>query len=101
MVKKAKDEAWQTKYDLDKEEHLQKHNTELHIATIKPNIGHWPWSSYKNRAVETAVARLGIGHTELYESLFRFRQTNDPNCRTCHTPETVTHYLLVCRRFTD
>ena len=93
IVKKAKNRAWQTKYDLDKEEH------DLHIASIKPTIGHWTWASFKHRAVETAVARLRIGHTELNGNLFRFNQMDNPNCTRCQTPETIEHYLLTCRRY--
>ena len=49
--------------------------------------------------METAVTRLKIGHSELNESLNRFGQADSPLCSICNTPESVEHYLLVCRRY--
>ena len=91
MVKKAKHNAWQLKYNIEKDN--------LHIGQIKPTINHWPWASYKHRAIETAVARMRIGHTELKASMHRFQQADDPNCDHCQEPETISHYLISCRKF--
>ena len=93
LIKIAKNKAWQTRYDLALE------NGELHIGTIKNTIGFWPWAIFKHRAMETAVTRLKIGHSELNESLNRFGQADSPLCSICNTPESVEHYLLVCRRY--
>ena len=99
LVRKAKTEAWQRKYDMDKAEYEQRTNSEMHIATIKPTLGHWPHASYKQRAIETAITRLRIGHTELNESMHRFGHNENPNCNNCNTPETVEHYLMACRKY--
>ena len=71
----------------------------LHIGTIKRKLEHWPWASCKNRRIETAMARLRIGHSKLKESLFRFNQADDPNCDECGVPETPAHILEECQRF--
>ena len=73
----------------------------MHIGSIKPTIGHWPWVNYRHRYVETAAARLRIGHTELNANMFRFNQAESPNCDRCQVPETVEHYLMSCSRFTQ
>ena len=70
-----------------------------HYSTIKPKIGYWPWVRHKNRAIETAITRLRIGHVELNDFLHRTRQRDSPDCTVCSTPETTDHYLLQCSRF--
>ena len=93
LVKSAKERAWQTSYDIEVEK------GELHMTTIRTTIGHWPWSIYKHRAIETAVNRLKIGHSELNENLHRFDLADSPLCSICNTPESVEHYLITCRRY--
>ena len=91
LVKKAKQKAWQLFYDTKK--------ADLHIGSIKEAIGYWPWATYRHRVVETAVARLRIGHTELNASMHRFNQADSPLCNRCQVPETIEHYLMTCRKF--
>ena len=91
LVKKAKQNSWQAFYDTKK--------VELHIGSIKETIGYWPWATYRHRAVETAVARLRIGHTELNASMHNFNQADSPLCNRCQVPETIKHYLMTCRKF--
>ena len=91
VIKKAATQSWQMMYDTLK--------GETHIGEIKPTLGFWPWAHYKCRAIETAVTRLRIGHIELNAHLHRIGQTESPLCPQCRTPETISHYLLYCRRF--
>ncbi|KAF2351861.1 Ribonuclease H domain [Trinorchestia longiramus] len=35
----------------------------LHLVQIRDTYGSWPWASHRNRRVETALARLRVGHT--------------------------------------
>ena len=90
-VKRAATRAWQLQYNTLKDN--------LHIGSIKPKIGHWPWASHKTRATETALTRLRLSHVELNAYLHRFNQADSPLCQACGSPETVDHYLLYCRRF--
>ena len=80
----------QQRYDIDK--------LETHIGGIRSTLEHWPWSSFKSRRVETAMARLRIGHSRLKAHLFRFGLVNDPNCNTCAVPENTKHILEECYR---
>ena len=72
---------------------------DLHIGEIKRTYEHWPWASSKSRRIETALARLRIGHTRLKKHLHRFNLAEDPNCSTCRTEETPQHMLEACRKF--
>ena len=90
-VKKAAAQAWQAEYDTQKDNLL--------MGDIKSTIGYWPWTTHKNRAAETALARLRISHVELNSYMHRFNQADSPLCQTCKIPETVDHYLLACRRY--
>ena len=91
MVNKAQTNYWQQQYDSIKED--------LHIGDIKPTLGLWTWITTGSRAVDTATARLRIGHSELNANQHRFGQTDSPLCSTCQVPETSKHYLLECRRY--
>ena len=84
-------ENWQRIYD------TSKHN--LHIGQFKPKIENWAWALFGVRSLETIMTRLRIGHVELNVHLHRFKMKDDPNCQHSNTPETVSHYLLYCRRY--
>ncbi|KAG0138926.1 hypothetical protein CROQUDRAFT_10665, partial [Cronartium quercuum f. sp. fusiforme G11] len=47
----------------------------------------------------SAIAQLRAGHSPLLTFLYRINAANSPNCRLCQQPETVEHYLLLCRRY--
>ena len=93
VVKRAANTIWQRVYDTMKDE--------THIGSVKPTLGHWSWSHFKCRAIETAVARLRIGHVELNAHMHRIGQKDSPLCPQCGIPESVSHYLLYCRRFSQ
>ena len=83
-------ERCQQRYDIAKQE--------THIGNIKDKWEPWPWTSSKSRRLETAMARLRIGHSRLKAHLFRFGLTADPNCTTCGVPENTKHILVECFR---
>ena len=83
--------SWQRKYEAARQD--------LHIGIVKATVEHWPWTSSKSRKMETAMARLRIGHTKLKQNLFRFNLADDPNCSVCRTPETPAHLMESCQRF--
>ncbi|KIJ47914.1 hypothetical protein M422DRAFT_84758, partial [Sphaerobolus stellatus SS14] len=45
------------------------------------------------------LTQLRTGHVALNAFLKKTRAITTPICHTCRTPETVTHYLLHCRRY--
>ena len=73
---------------------------DLHIGRIKQAYEQWPWTSFKSRRTETAMARLRIGHTKLKQNLFRFNLADEANCSVCRVPETPEHVMVSCQRFT-
>ena len=46
------------------------------------------------------LSQLHSGHTGLNDFLAQIRTINSPFCLSCSTPETVSHFLFTCRRFT-
>jgi ribonuclease HI len=70
-----------------------------HLYNIKKDTTAWPWASFpRNRPLETALARLRIGHSGLRGHLFRFGLHWSPLC-DCGLPETVEHYFLDCANY--
>jgi ribonuclease HI len=45
------------------------------------------------------IVQLRSGHIALRKYLARFARAEDPLCPTCHLPESVDHFLLICKRF--
>jgi ribonuclease HI len=67
-----------------------------HLMNIRGKVGHWPWASRPtNRKMETALARLRIGHCGLRAHMYRFGLTGSPLC-DCGLYENVQHYLIDC-----
>ena len=93
LLKTAQHQRWQRIYDTTKHEY--------HIGQIKPVIQKWPWTSIKNRKLETAMSKLRLGHAGLNYHLNRFEMADSPLCETCRESETVTHFLLTCRRYVN
>ena len=65
------------------------------IYEIKQEIKAWPWANHTNRKIETAIAKLRVGHAGLEQYKFRFGQAPTPLCE-CGDVENVSHYLLEC-----
>ena len=58
-----------------------------------------PWLGMKSRILETVTARLRIGHVGVSNHMNRFEMSDTNLCTICLTPDTVSHYLLHCKRF--
>ena len=69
------------------------------LREIKEDIIEWKSSSLKNRRLETAIARLRIGHTNITHSYLMQGQTIPPECERCNVPLTVKHLLTECRLY--
>jgi ribonuclease HI len=67
----------------------------LFIQSIKEDVGSWPWANNKNRAIETALARLRTGHAGIRAHLARFKLVDSPLC-PCGLSKTIQHFLLLC-----
>ncbi|KAK7012564.1 ribonuclease H-like domain-containing protein [Favolaschia claudopus] len=51
------------------------------------------------RTEASILTQLRTGHVGLNAFLHRIKVTDSPLCLRCKQPETVSHYLLTCRRF--
>ena len=66
-----------------------------HLKLIKNNVQSWSWACHRNRAAETVLAKLRIGHANYNGHLYRFNLVPSPNC-ICGTIETIEHILFSC-----
>jgi ribonuclease HI len=82
-------ENWQISWDGNITDKLRK---------VKFSVKPWTNACYKNRRVETAIARLRIGHTRItHEHLMSRKQPRQ--CRRCQVVLSVEHILVVCPNF--
>ena len=93
LLKEGRNRTWQLLYDQKKDK--------LHIGPIKRHIKPWEWALHKDRATETTITRLKIGHCGLKAHLHRFKLSDTPNCNTCNQPESTDHFLLHCQKHTN
>ena len=90
-MKKAVLELWQGTWD----RMVRVTNKGQHLKKIKSNLGFWPWSCHRSRAVETVLAKLRIGHANFKEHSYRFNLSQSPLCR-CGAVESIDHIFLFC-----
>ena len=69
------------------------------LREIKRDVKQWQSSFNNNRRVETALARLRLGHTNITHAYLMRGQIDPPECDTCRCPITVKHLLLDCRKY--
>jgi hypothetical protein len=67
----------------------------MHLLEIKQHVKHWPWSCHKMRVVETAMAKLRLGHVGLNQHLYRFNMSDTQMCQ-CGQIESINHFLFQC-----
>ncbi|KAK7021268.1 hypothetical protein R3P38DRAFT_2472649, partial [Favolaschia claudopus] len=53
----------------------------------------------RSRAEASIITQLRTGHIGLHAPLYCINIVNCPMCLKCGVPKTVSHYLLVCRRY--
>ena len=75
-------------------------NTGQHLRKIRDKVGYWPWSSIKERIMETALAKFRLGHVGLREHMHRFKRTNSNLCH-CGRVESIQHFFLQCPLFAN
>ena len=75
-------------------------NKGRHLKRIKSKLANWPWACHGGRAVETALARLRIGHANYKAHEYRFNMILSPNC-VCGFSETIYHIMLECPNYSQ
>ena len=65
----------------------------------KKDIKDWTSSHNKSRRIETVLARLRLGHTNITHVYLMQGQTEPPECTSCRVTITVKHLLLECRKY--
>lgn len=53
------------------------------------------------RPLDVAIFRLRLGHTGLNSQLYKFKLSPSPLCVYCNVEETITHYLIECKKYED
>ncbi|KAF2345237.1 Ribonuclease H domain [Trinorchestia longiramus] len=64
-IKNLTNTAFKTKWKTEWFRRIQLTGKGRHLLKIRDNTGQWPWSAHKTRHIETALARLRVGHTGL------------------------------------
>ena len=70
-------------------------NNNRKYREIRPSVDIWSSSCHTNRAFETRLTRLRIGHTRLTHS-HKLESGDPPMCGPCQTYLTVKHILVDC-----
>ena len=69
------------------------------LREIKKDIKDWTSSHNKSRRIETVLARLRLGHTNITLVYLMQGQTEPPECDKCRVTITVKHLLLECGKY--
>ena len=69
------------------------------LREIKKDVKDWTSSHNKSRQIETVLARLRLGHTNINHLYLMQGQTEPPECDRCRVTITVKHLLLECRKY--
>ena len=93
-IRKSVDQLWQATW----ENMVEISNKGRHLKSIKSRLSNWPWACHGGRAVETALARLRIGHVNCKAHEFRFNMALSSNC-VCGSSETICHIMLQCPNY--
>ncbi|KAF2353310.1 Ribonuclease H domain [Trinorchestia longiramus] len=94
-VKNLTNTAFKTKWKTEWLSSIQLTGKGRHLLKIRDNTGQWPWSAHKTRNIETALARLRVGHTGLRSHLYRFSIVEDLYC-SCGAEESIDHIFFSC-----
>ena len=69
------------------------------LREIKKDVKDWTSSHNKSRRIETVLARLRLGHTNITHVYLMQGQTRPPECNRCRVTVTVKYLLLECRKY--
>ncbi|KAF2354681.1 hypothetical protein FHG87_014563 [Trinorchestia longiramus] len=62
-IKNLTNTAFKAKWKTEWLRSIQLTGKGRHLLKIRDNTGQWPWSAHRARHIETALARLRVGHT--------------------------------------
>lgn len=95
IYKCAFDQQWQVKWDVGATgRRMHVHVPEIATSKFLSNL------KFPTRTSATIYNRLITHHVKLNSHLHRLNLSDTPNCLTCHTPETIEHFLLQCNKHT-
>ena len=90
--RQAKEQHQQTFWDLPRYERISK------IEPQAPSSAFRILSRTLTRGQTSIMTQLRTGHIPLHSYLHRFKLADSPTCPNCgEEPETVTHFLKVCK----
>ena len=69
------------------------------LREIKKDVKDWTSFHNKSRRIETFLARLRLGHTNITQVYLMQGQTEPPECNRCRVTITEKHLLLECRKY--
>ena len=69
------------------------------LREIKKDVKDWTSSHNKSRQIETVLARLRLGHTNITHVYLMQGQTEPPECDRCRVTITLKHLLPECRKY--
>ena len=69
------------------------------LREIKKDVKDWTSSHNKSRRIETVLARLRLGHTNITHVYLLQGQTEPPEYDRCRVTITVKHVFLECRKY--
>ena len=69
------------------------------LREIKKDVKDWTSSPNKSRRIETGLARLRLGHTNITHVYLMQGQTEPPECDRYRVTITVKHLLFECRKY--
>src|SRR5215510_5360332 len=90
----------QWKHILETDKHKSKHLRQI-LKHRQAKAGQKYYKSVKTRKTATTLAQLCTGHCQLNAYLHRFQKTPSAYCECQYERETVSHYMLACRRYKD
>ena len=92
IIRRAAKEKWQTYWQTADHRGGK-------LREIRRDTGLWSSSYQKRRKIETVLARLRIGHTNVTHSYLMEGQSDPPQCNRCNAAVTVKHLLVECRKY--
>ena len=69
------------------------------LREIKKDVRDWTSSHNKSRRIETVLARLKLGHTNITHVYLMQGQMEPPECDRCRVTITLKHLLFECRKY--
>ena len=99
-IKQLATAQWKQIMDSESDTNKLKHLRQI-LKHRQAKAGQRYYKAAKTRKTATTLAQLRTGHCQLNAYLHRFQKTPSAYCQCQYEKETVSHYLLACRRYKD